>query len=162
MTPPRLPIVLFFLLALAGLAVTLIPRGPEWPAFGTPVVPTPAAFDSTFRERLKSVHAAADALVDLGERRERNLIVVGQRQAAMNHALDITDAWLSEQVTHQDDPAVVSYRTGAAEIRQAMADAQSAFLRFDWDAIGIANEMLKQGVSDISAAEAALNSRGGG
>jgi hypothetical protein len=74
----------------------------------------------------------------------------------MNAVLDSTDAWLAQQTTHQGDPAVVAYHTGAASIRQAMADAQSAFLRFDWDGIAAANVTLGEGVNEIHAAVAEL------
>jgi hypothetical protein len=147
---PRL--LLLLLLALVPLAIIAEVRAP-WPAVrraGTPAVA--AAFADGFLEHLGSVQAAADALVDLGERRERNLLVVGQRQSSMNAALDATDAWLAQQAAHQGDPAVAAYRAGATGIRQAMADAQSAFLHFDWDGVAAANDTLKQGVADISTA----------
>jgi hypothetical protein len=37
-----------------------------------------------------------------------------------------------------------------------MADAQSAFLHFDWDGIAAANETLNEGVNDIRTASAAI------
>lgn len=150
MTPRMLLLVL---LALMPLAIVVNMREVS------PPVSTDAAtgtFDEEFLEHLGTVREAADALVDLGERRERNLLVVGQRQSAMNAALDATDAWLSRQAAHHDDPAVVAYRAGANAIRQAMADAQSAFFRFDWDGVAAANNILKQGVADITRAQALL------
>ena len=79
----------------------------------------------------------------------------------MNAALDSTDAWLNQQTEHQDDPAVAAYRTGANLIRQAMADAQSAFLRLDWDGVAAANDTLKQGAASVAAAQDLLASADG-
>lgn len=144
---PRLSLLL--LLAFVPLAVILGTREPALPVV---VDSATGPFADGFLKHLESVKEAAAAVVDLGERRERNLLVVSQRQSAMNAALDATDAWLLQQATHQDDPSVTAYRTGAAGIRQAMGDAQSAFLHLDWDGIATANDTLKQGASEISTA----------
>jgi hypothetical protein len=145
-------ILLLLLLALLPLAIVVDMHAPV-PLVRNVGTPTATAtFADEFLEHLRTVEEAADALVDLGERRERNLLVVGQRQSAMNDALDATDAWLAPQAEHQDDPAVVAYRTGAAGIRQAMADAQSAFLRLDWNGVAAANDTLKRGTATISTA----------
>lgn len=152
-------VLLLALLALVPLAIVLNLREP------VPLVSNDlgtVTFADGLLEHLGAVQEAADALVDLGERRERNLLVVGQRQAAMNSALDATDAWLGQQVAHQGDPAVTAYRAGANDIRRAMADAQSAFLRFDWDGIAAANDTLKLGVAQVSAAENLLLPDAGG
>ncbi len=153
---PRL--LLLFLLALIPLAIILVIRAPVEPVSNDAATGT---FADGFLEHLETVQEAAGALVDLGERRERNLLVVGQRQSSMNAALDATDAWLAQQAAHQGDPAVAAYRAGAAGIRQAMADAQSAFLRFDWDGIAAANDTLKQGAADISTAQDLLHAADG-
>lgn len=146
-------VLLLLVVALTGLGFALNPRQSPPPARveGTPT--TAGTFAVAFLEHLRTVQVAAAALIDLGERRERNLLVVGQRQSAMNAALDATDTWLAQQTAHQENPAVVAYRSGAALIRQAMADAQSAFLRFDWDGIATANITLKQGAAAMSVAE---------
>ena len=149
--------LLLLLLALVPLAIFLDLRGPEPPAATNA---TNVTFADGFREHLGTVHEAADALVDLGDRRERNLLVVGQRQSAMNAALNAADAWLSQQPGHEDDPAVAAYRAGAADIRQAMIDAQAAFLRFDWDGVAVANDTLKQGAAHISMAGDLLRASG--
>jgi hypothetical protein len=146
-------ILLLLLLALAGLAIATGMRAPAPPVTNDVTATDTGTFTEGFLEHLRTVQVAADALVDLGERRERNLLIVGQRQSAMNAALDDTDSWLARQIAHQDDPAVVSYRSGAALIRQAMADAQSAFLHLDWDGIAAANETLGEGVIEIHTAE---------
>ena len=152
---PRL--LLLLLLAVAGLAMLPEMRTPD-PSAQVEASPTSSSFTDGFLEQLGLVRVAADALVELGERRDRNLLVVSQRQAAMNAALNSTDAWLAQQVPHQDNAAVAAYRTGANLIRQAMADAQAAFLRFDWDGIAAANDTLKQGAEAIAEAEARLRS----
>ncbi|MEZ4563396.1 MAG: hypothetical protein R2853_11715 [Thermomicrobiales bacterium] len=142
--------VLLTLLLFVPLAISL--RGQEPEALHTGDQAT-ASFAESFREHLALIQGAAAALVDLGERRERNLLVISQRQAAMNAALDATDAWLDQQPDRKDDPAVAAYRTGADEIRQAMSDAQSAFLRFDWDGVAAAHDTLKYGVTQVTTAE---------
>ena len=143
---------LLLLLAVAGLVVflNLRPTVPSTNLDGS--LPPAGTFTSGFLAHLETVQEAADALVDLGERRERNLLVVAQGQSAMNAALDATDSWLAQQPTHQDDAAVAAYRSGANEIRQAMTDAQSAFLRLDWNGVAAANVTLREGVDNIRAA----------
>lgn len=149
---PGLALLLVILLAsAAALAVVLRPDGsPLRPGPGAS--PAATSFATGFRSQLAGVLEAGEALVDLGERRERNLLVVGQRQSAMTAALDATDAWLAQHPAAADDPAVAAYHTGAARIRAAMAQAQSAFLHFDWDAIATANDTLRQGVADLTTA----------
>ncbi|MCA9880154.1 MAG: hypothetical protein KC442_20310 [Thermomicrobiales bacterium] len=147
---PALALLLVILLAGAG-ALFLRPAAPP-PNPVTRASPAATPFAAGFRSQLASVLSAGEALVDLGERRERNLLVVRQRQSAMIAALDATDAWLAQHPAAADDPAVAAYRTGSTRIRAAMAEAQAAFLRFDWDAIAAANDTLRQGVADLTTA----------
>lgn len=154
-------LLLLLLLVLAGLGITFAVRAPLGPAGNHRDMTATPTFGEGFLEHLDAVQIAAEALVDLGERRERNLLVVGQRQSAMNAALDATDAWLAQQVMPQDDHAVAAYRSGAALIRQSMTDAQSAFLRFDWNSIAAANVVLKQGAAEIAEARNSLISPNG-
>ncbi len=149
-------ILLLLLLAFAGLALPLETRAPGPSAMDDGATTATATFAAGFLEHLESVRVAVDALVELGARRERNLLVVGQQQSAMNAALSSTDTWLAQQAAHQDDRAVAAYRSGADDIRQAMADAQSAFLHFDWDGIAAANDTLKRGAAEVAVAEGLL------
>lgn len=144
----------FLLMALVavGFVVTLSPRAPDPPPDSDYSLSDTPTFADAFRQHLLTVQAAADALVELGETRERNLLVVRQGQSAMNEALDSTDAWLSQQNAHEDDDAVATYRAGATLIRQSMADAQSAFFRFDWDSVTAANVTLRTGTNQIREA----------
>ena len=156
------PRVLLLLLLVVGGLVVGLGTLTSTQTGGDDGVATPTpAFADGFRAHLTTVEAAAGALVDLGERRERNLLVVGQRQSAMNAALDATDAWLVQPGIPEEHPAVLEYRAGAALIRQSMADAQSAFLRLDWDGIAAANVTLKQGTAAIAVAEDLLTSPAG-
>lgn len=148
---------MLLLLAVAGLAITLQVTAPGPSPSMNSSVPDTSTFTAGFLEHLSTVQTAAVALVELGERRERNLLVVGQRQSAMNAALDSTDAWLTQQAAHDSDPAVATYRTGADLIRKAMSDAQSAFFRLDWDGIAAANVTLQAGVDEVSAAVSQLD-----
>lgn len=144
-------------LVLAGMLLAQPPGG------GPTRLPAPAAspaspeaFASGFREHLARALTAGDALVAIGARRERNLLTVAQGQSAMNAALDETDAWLAGQAIAAEDPAVAAYRAGAAQIRAAMADAQRAFLRFDWDGVAAATRELDSGVAQLREAQALL------
>ena len=151
-------VLLLLLLIVAGLVVGLRMRAPGPPPITDGTMTVTPTFAEEFLQHLSSVQTAADALVELGESRERNLLVVGQRQSAMNAALDSTDAWLTQQGANDSDPAVETYRTGAALIRQAMSDAQSAFLRLDWDGIAAANVTLLAGTDEVHAAVSQLAS----
>lgn len=154
-------VLLLLLLAIAGLALPLETRAPAPATQDDGAASATSTFAAGFLEHLETVQAAVDALVELGARRERNLLIVGQQQSAMNAALGSTDAWLAQQAAHQDDRAVAAYRSGADDIRQAMADAQSAFLHFDWDGIAAANLTLKEGAANIAVAEGLLKSPAG-
>jgi hypothetical protein len=144
-------LLMLLIIVLAGLVLAFGLQPPA-PLPANDSTPGPSTFDEAFHLRLLEVQEAAITLVELGETRERNLLVVGQRQSAMNAVLDSTDAWLTQQQAREDDPAVASYRSGAASIRSAMSDAQSAFIRFDWDGVAAANDTLKAGVDQIDAA----------
>ncbi|MFT4041342.1 MAG: hypothetical protein QM692_24380 [Thermomicrobiales bacterium] len=151
-------VVAALLAALGGLATRW--QGPDdSPASLTSpgaITATPGAFAGAFREHLARVQAAGETLVEIGARRDRNLLTVAQGQSAMTSALAETDAWLAGQAFAPDDPAVAAYRAGATQIRAAMADAQSAFLRFDWDGVAAATQELDSGVAQIRAAQALL------
>ena len=151
-------VLLLLLLMIVGLAIALSahPPGPTSIRSG-PSTDSPS-FAEGFLEQLSIVEAAANALVELGVSRERNLLIVGQRQSAMNAALDSTDTWLTQHAAHESDPAVIAYRTGAILIRQAMSDAQSAFFRLDWDDIAAANVTLQLGADQVTAAVSELDS----
>jgi hypothetical protein len=144
-------LLLFLALVVSGLVIALSLRVPGPPPTADHISSAPT-FTEGLREHLQDVQAAADALVELGETRERNLLVVRQRQSAMNAALDATDAWLAQHNEHEDDIAVVAYRSGAALIRKSMSEAQSAFFRFDWDGIAAANVTLQDGAHLITEA----------
>ena len=148
---PRAVLLLFLACVPPVIFLTTHPRVPSSPGAGS--TGSAVAFAGEFLEHLELVQAAAADLVDLGERRERNLLVVGQRQSAMNAALTAMDTWLDQQPAHHDDAAVAAYRAGAIDIRQAMADAQSAFLHLDWDGIAAANVTLRKGATNLANAE---------
>ena len=151
--------LLLLMVGLGGMVTAVLLR-PEAPPIRQGMSsPVAAPQTSELREHLGAVALAGTALVEMGERRERNLLVVRQRQAAMTDALSATDAWLAEHPSLEPHPAVTAYRSGAAKIRDAMAQAQAAFLRFDWDAIAAANMTLQEGVDAIHAALTALEDR---
>lgn len=149
-------VLLVFALGLASLSLLTMRAMAPFPASEPATTAASTTFAEGFAERLATVQLAADALVDLGARRERNLLVVSQRQLAMNAALDSTDAWLARQTAPSEGAAVAAYRAGAADIRRAMTDAQSAFFRLDWDGVAAANETLRQGAAEITSAREVL------
>jgi hypothetical protein len=151
-------VLLLLLLIVAGLAMGLSARAPGPTSTVNGALTDSSSFAEGFLAQLSNVQVAAGGLVELGESRERNLLIVGQRQSAMNAALNATDAWLTQHAGHEGDPSVMAYRTGARLIRQAMSDAQSAFFRLDWDEIARANVTLQAGADEISAAVSQLDS----
>ena len=153
---------LVLLVLIAGVLAVRMPRpsGGASPS-GAPASPTAAVFESTFSaDFLPLVElAVADAsvLVATGEARERNLLRIRGQQGAMLESLAAADAWLAE---HPPPPAFVpaatAYHDGATKIRDAMDEAQAGFLRFDFDRVARATDMMKQGDSALRLAAARL------
>ena len=101
---------------------------------------------------LQHASEQADRLVALGESKERNLLRIRAGQSAMLSALAEADAWLAAHPATQSDPAMAAYRTGAADIRTAMEEAQAGFLRLDFERVARANETLQAGAQSLRQA----------
>jgi hypothetical protein len=153
------------LIALVS-AIVLIgsPRRASAPPVTAPnSLATPAApadlttFRAGFLPLLERAAANADALVAMGEARERNLLRIHAAQDAMNAALQDADDWLtSHPAPATDAPAVAAYRHGEAAIRTAMDEALAGFLRFDFARVARATETMRDGASSLQRALALL------
>jgi hypothetical protein len=121
--------------------------------FATAETPEPGSFRAGFRPLIERAAASADALVTMGDARERNLLRLHAGQDAMNVALADADTWL---ITHPppaaDVPAVAAYHRGAAAIRSAMDEAQSGFLQVDFARVARATETMREGAAQLARA----------
>lgn len=136
-----------------------MPRQQDPPLLGSPAtLATPSANGKATLFPLV-VHAAsqAGALAEMGESRERNLLRINAGQQAMTGALADVDAWLAAHPSEIDSiAAVTAYRDGATSVREAMAEAQSGFLRLDFDRVARATEMMREGEAALNEAVALL------
>jgi hypothetical protein len=154
----RVIVLTFVIVGIVVGAIGLWSSGPfsNAPAPGQPASPiaaSPEAIGNELLPLLERAAADARALVILGESRERNLLRIRAGQEAMNSSLAATDAWLAAHPQlSPGHPAVAAYRHGAAAIREAMDEAQAAFLRFDFDRVGRAVERLRQGAAALEQA----------
>lgn len=142
------------LLRNAAAPATVTPALAPSPAVATPAV---APSSAEFLPLLERAAAEAKALVSLGDSRERNLFRIRAAQAAMSAALADTDAWLAAHPpAAENEAAVVSYRDGAASIREAMTEAQAGFLRLDFERVARATETMREGEAALRHAIALL------
>lgn len=154
---PRGSIIIALLVLLgiaAGMGVT--PR-PEHASVATPQArvasPASGGFAAGFRPLLARAAAEAEALVEMGEARERNLLRIRAGQNAMHEALGAADGWLAEQPPAPGDvPAVEAYQEGATSIRTAMNEAQAGFLRLDFDRVARSTETMREGAALLDRA----------
>jgi hypothetical protein len=88
----------------------------------------------------------ARVLVELGERKDRNLLRIRAGQDAMEQSLGAADDWLAQNPGAEVDAAsVAAYRLGATRIRVAMAEAQEGLLRLDFDRVARATATMREG-----------------
>jgi hypothetical protein len=121
------------------------------------VTATSDSFRSGFLPLLDRAAAQADALVAMGDARERNLVSIHSAQDAMNAALQDADDWLaSHPAPPSDETAVAAYRRGAAAVRAAMDEALAGFLHLDFGRVARATETMRQGAADLNRAIASL------
>lgn len=157
-------LTLILILILVGAAGVALLRNAAAPATVTPLAPSPAiatpalaTSSAEFLPLLERAAAEANALVSLGDSRERNLFRIRAAQAAMSAALADTDAWLAAHPpAAENEAAVVSYRDGAASIREAMTEAQAGFLRLDFERVARATETMREGEAALRHAIALL------
>jgi hypothetical protein len=152
----RLGIAMLALLgALVILGIAAQPsRFRAMPAPASPRAGTaaPDALRTEFLPLLQRTLATAETLVAMGDSRERNLLVIHERQSAMLEALAAADAWVTANPKAADAPAVASYQEGAREIRGAMDDARDGLLHLDFGEVARATTTMKQGATALREA----------
>ena len=125
----------------------------------TPAVPleTEALYAKELESRLSTASAEARSLVDLAERRSRNLLEIRAAQRRMEDKLDAVDAFASENPPPAPlASALDSYRNGARAIRTAMDEAQAGFFRLDWERVASAYDRLATGADRLRDAHEQL------
>lgn len=159
----------FALILLAGLLFSLLGTAVILASLPSPVRLEPATdvglalsaaelrFYRAVWPVLRAAAGEARALTMQGEERSRNLFAIRAGQGRLQEHLTILDALLTDTPTpSRFDPVVTTYRAGAAEARAAMRRAEAAFLRFDWDEVGAATELMAEGTARLEAAAAQL------
>ena len=118
---------------------------------------TEALYAQELETRLGTAAAEARSLVDLAERRSRNLLEIRAAQRRMEDKLDAVDAFASAHPTPAPFASTLdNYRSGANSIRAAMAEAQSGFLRLDWERVASAYDQLATGADRLRDAHEQL------
>jgi hypothetical protein len=111
---------------------------------------------------LRDAVAEARSLVALGERKSRNLLEIRAAQGRTSDLLDEIDELLrARPIAERFVGAVQAYRRGAAAVRQAMKDAQTGFVRLDWDRVARATAVMGQGASELGRASDLLDAAAG-
>ena len=155
------------LVLVAGLTGAFAWRGDE-ERVGPTVEPpaalpaAEAAYYAALAPPLRAAVAEARSLVALGERKSRNLLAIRAAQERMTGVLDDIDALLRSGPTpDRFTPAVHAYGRGAAAVRAAMDDAQAGLMRFDWERVARATEVMGQGAAELARASNLLDAAAG-
>lgn len=146
--------LLLLLAAGASLAVLTLGRDVLGDDEAPPVSTAEAGFAVAFGPRLRAAHEQATVLVALAEERSRNLLAINAEQRRMEERLAAADGAIGGTPPAAFAEAVGSYRRGAAAVRRAMDEAQAGFLRFDWDRVARATDVLTEGTAELAAADA--------
>lgn len=150
------------LLGLAG--VTLLLATQSAPPVAPAAVTSPSALTSEERAfyeaaspELRAAAAEARQLTTQGEERDRNLFAIRAGQGRLRDHLAALDEQFAATVPERFAPVVAMYKLAAVDIRASMRQAETAFLRFDWDAVGAATELMAGGTAQLEAAVARLD-----
>ncbi len=156
--PHRIALAGLVLLGVLAIATVVVTAQSERP--GTGRVEGGGADGGTaalFGRRVADAALEARALVELGERRSRNLIAITSAQGRMEDKLAAADAIAAALPASPGlAPALTAYRGGATDVRAAMDDAQAAFLRLDWDRVARAYDRMENGAARLTEAAATL------
>lgn len=136
----------------------IMPGLPPLPVVGTTggeSLPGDAAAspERRFARALDAAAEQARELVRLGETKSRNLpeILGGQRR--MTARLDEIDALVGSGALPEDArDAVAAYEDGARAVREAMDQAESGFLKLDFDKVRNATDRMRDGERDLAQA----------
>jgi hypothetical protein len=132
-----------------------------------PVRPAPlagrdAAFYRFVAPRLAAVNREGGDLAALGERRSRNLLAIQAGQRAVEGLLADLDGYAAEHgVPTRFAAAWATFEAAADQLRRGIAEARSAFQRFDWEAIGAALAVFETGLAGSNRASALLDEAAG-
>jgi hypothetical protein len=126
---------------------------------GTPM-PTAAAVSSDERAfyeyvgaRLRAMSAESQELIKLGNERSRNVVELQVRSNRVIGLADQIDEYIESRTPPaRFVPAVAQYEAGVQLIRSGIADAKSAVLRFDWDAVATALDVFENGTNQLDTA----------
>lgn len=159
-------------MALTALAIlsVLTPGGVgrQAPLRVTPVATAGRATAETgYRKalapRFERAALDADALVEIGERRSRNLLEIRAAQNRMSNSLAAIDLLLANGPPPKGlQTSISGYREGAEAMREAMTEAQAGFVRLDWDRVAAAYERAETGAAALHRAERLLASAAAG
>ena len=170
MTRSRIALIVLagLLLSLLGTAIILASLPPPVPGHvpadsimnaGAALGADELRFYRSAAPVLRVAAGEARALTIQGQERSRNLFAIRAGQGRLQEHLTALDAQLTEaQVPSRFSSVVALYRAGAADVRISMRRAEAAFLRFDWDEVGAATELMAEGTAQLEAAVAELDS----
>lgn len=158
--------------AIGAIAVSLVIIGgflgaafawPSTPVVAPTVVPpsalpaADAAAYAALSPKLRAATVQVAKLVELGEERSRNLFAIRAAQREMEAQFVAVEALTAAPLPARFAPAIARYQTGAATTREAMSEAEAAFLRFDWERVARATVMLNQGTTELEGASELLD-----
>jgi hypothetical protein len=154
------------LLGLAGATILLSTQS------APPVVPAAVAsppsltgeeraFYESVSPELRAAAAEARQLTTKGEQRDRNLFAIRAGQGRLRDHLAVLDQSFAATVPERFAPVVAMYKLAVVDIRASMSQAEAAFLRFDWDAVGAATELMANGTAQLEAAVAQFDGAAG-
>lgn len=155
------------LLGLAGVTLLLVTQSAPPPVTPAAATSPPSlsgeerAFYATVSPELRAAAAEARHLTTQGEERNRNLFAIRAGQGRLRDHLAALDTSFAATVPERFAPVVALYQPAVTEIRASMSQAESAFLRFDWDAVGVATEVMASGTAQLEAALARLDGAAG-
>ena len=113
----------------------------------------PADSARVFRQALGGATDQAGGLLDLGERKSRNIPEILSEQRKLGARLAEIDALIASGTLPQEmQPAIDAYTSGAADIRGAMQNAKSGFSQLNWEKVRGATEQLAKGVASLAEA----------
>jgi len=81
----------------------------------------------------------------------------------MDQSLDDLDAFLATRPPpRRFTSSLTTYRAGATAVRDAMDEARAGFVRFDWDRVAVAYDLVETGAARIRRAASDLAAAAGG
>ncbi|MFM9108097.1 MAG: hypothetical protein ACKOWF_15525 [Chloroflexota bacterium] len=106
-----------------------------------------------FGRALSGASDQARELFKLGERKSRDIPDILNEQQKMGDRLAEIDALVaSGSLPPELQPAVDAYSRGAADVREAIENAQAGFSRLDWERVKRATEQMGRGLDSLSEA----------